>query len=318
MKGKNQVKRSILITGGLGFIGKHLTRLLLSRNHGTIYILDNLSNSSREDFEEFDKQGVQLIIHDIATDFPEVHEKIDIVFHLAALVSVPESFKQPLVTHKVNETGFINVLEFCKVHQVEKLVYASSCAVYGESTDIPLKESERVIPTSPYGLTKLNNEHYARFFHQAYGLESIGLRFFNVYGPGQKPNSAYAGVISIFMDKVINDLPVNIYGNGEQLRDFVYVKDIARALIEAGESEQKLAVYNIGTGHPTSVNELFRIIAEVAAYSRSAVYMSPRLGDVEISCADLSKMKDELKFAFKSSLKQGLSELYAVLTSDVK
>ncbi len=300
----------IVITGGLGFIGKHLIREVVLTNPTKIYVIDDLSNSSENDFEEFKEHPVELIIHDVSTKLPDLNTSIDYIFHLAALVSVPESFEHPLRTHQVNETGFINVLEFCKVYNVKKLIYASSCAVYGSSPNVPLAESERVVPESPYGLTKLNNEYYARFFHQAYGLESIGLRFFNVFGPGQKPISAYAGVISIFMDRAKKDLELTIYGNGEQFRDFIYVEDIARALIAASESQVKMGVYNVGTGKPTSLNDLFQTIAHIAAYKKAPIYAAPRLGDVEKSCADVSRIENDMNYSPTYSLEEGLLELY--------
>lgn len=193
------------------------------------------------------------------------------------------------------------------------MVYASSCAVYGSSENVPLKERELVAPESPYGLTKLNNEYYARFHHQAYGTSSVGLRFFNVYGPGQKPDSAYAGVISIFMDRAMNGKPVTIYGDGSQVRDFVYVGDIVDALITSAESDVDLDVFNIGRGIETSVNDLFNAISAITNYKQSAKYAPPRMGDVMISCSDPSKIKERIGYSAKWSLEDGLSELYKSL-----
>jgi UDP-glucose 4-epimerase len=219
-------------------------------------------------------------------------------------------------THQVNETGFINALEFCRKHSVEKLVYASSCAVYGSSENVPLKESECVIPESPYGLTKLNNERYARYFHQAYGLPSIGLRFFNVYGPGQKPNSAYAGVISIFMDCAMNGKPTTIFGDGRQVRDFVYVGDIVDALVAAAQSDVELDVFNIGRGIETSVNDLFKTIRDITGNNQPAHYEPPRMGDVLVSCSNPSKIKERIGYTAKWTLKEGLNELFEDLRAE--
>lgn len=309
----------ILITGGLGFIGKHLIRILLKENPELLIVVDNLSNSSESDVNEFrGYPNFQFIHHDISLPIPAMEQNIDVVFNLAALVSVPDSFLNPLRTHQVNETGFINVLEFCKAHKVSKLVYASSCAVYGSSPNIPLKESEKVIPESPYGLTKLNNEHYARFFHQACGLESVGLRFFNVFGPGQKPDSPYAGVISIFMDRAMKGQDITIYGDGSQSRDFVYVGDVVRALVAASESDVKLGAYNVGTNTPTSVNELFTAIARIAGYEKNPTYAPARMGDVEASLADVNKTQQDLNFMASCSLESGLIELYKALKAAKK
>lgn len=305
--------QNLLVTGGLGFIGSHLVRNLLAAGNQVI-VIDNLSNHSEASLNEFPAhENFRLIEHDVSQPFPEINKSIDRVFHLAALVSVPDSFQNPLRTHQVNETGLINVLDFCRNQNVKKLVYASSCAVYGSSENVPLKESELVVPESPYGLTKLNNEYYARFHHQAYGTSSVGLRFFNVYGPGQKPDSAYAGVISIFMDRAMNNQPITIYGDGSQVRDFVYVGDIVDALIAAAESDVELDVFNIGRGFETSVNDLFEAIAMITGYEQSANYAPPRMGDVLISCSDPSKIKDRIGYTAKWSLEDGLLELYKSL-----
>lgn len=205
------------------------------------------------------------------------------------------------------------MLNFCKDHKVKKLVYASSCAVYGESTNFPLQESECIIPTSPYGLTKLNNERYAKYFHQAYGLESTGLRFFNVFGPGQKASSAYAGVISIFMEKAMNKQPITIYGDGSQIRDFVFVHDIVKALIRGAENENPIDVYNVGTGHGITVNELFGHIKEITGYPDNPNYAPARLGDVHKSISDPSKYKSDADFKTEWDVKSGLEALYQSL-----
>ncbi|MFT7381841.1 MAG: UDP-glucose 4-epimerase, partial [Roseivirga sp.] len=290
-----------LVTGGLGFIGSHLVRSLLGAAHRVV-VVDDLSNHAPESLEEFStSENFQLIKHDISSPLPAIEMPIDKVFHLAALVSVPDSFQNPLRTHQVNETGLINVLGFCRKQNVKRLVYASSCAVYGSSDNIPLKESETAKPESPYGLTKLNNEYYARFHHQAYGTSSVGLRFFNVYGPGQKPDSAYAGVISIFMDRAMNNKPVTIYGDGSQVRDFVFVGDIVDALISASESDVELDVFNIGRGIETSVNDLFHTISKITGYKQSANYTPPRMGDVMISCSDPSKISEQIGYSAKWS-----------------
>lgn len=309
--------RTFLVTGGLGFIGTHLVTKLLADGHRVI-AMDDLSNHSSDSLCEFSKsRNFDLIEHDVSKPLPHIERPIDKVFHLAALVSVPDSFQNPLRTHQVNETGLINVLDFCRVNKVEKLVYASSCAVYGNSDNVPLRESELVVPESPYGLTKLNNEYYARFYHQAYGTASVGLRFFNVYGPGQKPNSAYAGVISIFMDRAMKDQEVTIYGNGGQIRDFVYVEDIARAMIAAAESDASLDVFNIGTGIETSINQLFDTISLAVNYNQKPNYAPVRLGDVEVSCSDPSKIEKRIGFKTKWNLKDGIMALFESMQNSI-
>lgn len=302
-----------LVTGGLGFIGNHLVRFLLKTGNRVI-LIDNLSNAELSYLEEFKMyDGFNFIEHDISKPLPTIHDKVETVFNLAALVSVPDSFSEPLRTHQVNETGFINVLNFCKTHQVKKLVYASSCAVYGESTNFPLQESECIVPTSPYGLTKLNNERYAKYFHQAYGLESTGLRFFNVFGPGQKATSAYAGVISIFMDRAMNKQPITIYGDGSQIRDFVFVQDIVKALMKGAENGNPLGVYNIGTGKGITVNELFGHIKEITGYPLDPVYENPRIGDVAKSISDPSKFQSDANYSTEWDVKSGLEALFQSL-----
>ncbi len=307
---------NILITGGLGFIGNHLVRTLLNQNPTKLIVVDDLSNGDRAYIKEFSNYSCfEFIQHDISKPLPSLGIEIDYVYNLAALVSVPDSFNQPLRTHQVNETGFINVLEFCKAHKVKKLVYASSCAVYGASENFPLSETEVLIPSSPYGLTKLNNEQYARFFHQANGLSSIGLRFFNVYGPGQRANSAYAGVISIFMDKAIHNDPVSIYGDGSQVRDFVYVLDIVEALITASKSNIDLDVFNVGTGIKTSVNDLFKEIKNATGSQINPEFKPQRMGDVHTSISDPSKLEQKLRLKPKTSLSEGIKNLYQSIQS---
>ncbi len=303
----------VVVTGGLGFIGSHLCRSILQGGTKLI-IFDDLSNADKLSLDEFNEYDhFEFIQHDISSPLPDLNKDIDYIFNLAALVSVPDSFQNPLRTHQVNETGFINVLEFAKRHHVKKLVYASSCAVYGSCLNLPLKEIEPVIPESPYGLTKLNNERYAKYFHQANGLESVGLRFFNVFGPGQKPTSPYAGVISIFMDRAIKNEPITIYGDGSQIRDFVFVEDIVKAMIYASQSEIGCEVFNVGTGIPTSVNDLFKSISDITNYAGDPIYAPHRLGDVELSCSDPYKLESKTKYKPTTTIQDGLKALYESL-----
>ena len=302
-----------VVTGGLGFIGSHLVRELL-KNDQQVICFDDLSNHIDESLNEFQSnQHFELIEWDISKPLPDLGFNLYRVFNLAALVSVPDSFTNPLRTHQVNETGLINVLDFSRRHGVKKLVYASSCAVYGSSDNVPLKESESVVPKSPYGLTKLNNERYAKFFCEAYGLSSVGLRFFNVYGPGQKPDSAYAGVISTFMDRAMRNEEILIFGDGSQVLDFVYVGDIVQSMIQVSESDIDLNVFNIGRGIETSINDLFKAIAKITGYKRKPIHKPPRLGDVLISKSDPSKIKATIGFSAKWPLEEGLVELYKSL-----
>ncbi|RUA33970.1 MAG: hypothetical protein DSY77_07540 [Bacteroidetes bacterium] len=306
LKGKH-----VLVTGGAGFIGHHLVKNIINEKPAKLYIIDNLSTGLKGNIEDIiGLPEVEFINEDIAKPSSvESIQELDYIFHLAAVVSVPKSFEMPFLTHRTNESGFINMLELARRLKVKKLCYASSSAVYGEQTQMPIKETATLNPQSPYGLSKLLNEQYAKAFQEWEYIESIGFRFFNVFGPGQRADSPYSGVISIFMDRMQKGDPIQIFGDGEQIRDFVYVEDVVQALLLGAKSEKKFGLFNVGSGQTTSLNELFEVLRNLTHYSQEPTYQEARKGDIKKSSADIGLIKEELGYEPRFKLKEGLVKL---------
>lgn len=264
-----------LVTGGAGFIGSHLAEELARRGYKVI-ILDDLSTGRMENISlpvnsttsmnSITQQTGELdFIEGSVTNLPllqEIFREVDFVFHLAAIPSVPRSIENPLASHDVNMTGTLNVLIAAKERKVKKVVYASSSSVYGDTPILPKKEDMLPNPQSPYAVTKLAGEHYCQVFHQAYSFPIVCLRYFNIYGPRQDPNSQYAAVIPIFIRRLTQGKPPIIFGDGEQSRDFTFVKDAIEATILAAESDAT-GIFNIGTGNRVTINELAKLTARL-------------------------------------------------------
>ncbi|WMN06806.1 NAD-dependent epimerase/dehydratase family protein [Marivirga arenosa] len=306
LKGKH-----ILVTGGAGFIGHHLVKTIIREKPAKLYIIDNLSTGLQSNIEDIiGLPEVAFINEDVAK--PSTVESItdlDYIFHLAAVVSVPKSFEMPFLTHRTNESGFINMLELARKLKVKKLCYASSSAVYGEQMQMPIQETATLNPQSPYGLSKLLNEQYAKAFQEWEDIESVGFRFFNVFGPGQRADSPYSGVISIFMDRMQKGEPIQIFGDGEQIRDFVFVDDVVQALLLGAQSEITFGLYNVGSGQTTSLNELYDVLKNLTKYSNDPTYQEARKGDIKKSAADINLIKNQLNYNPKFNLKEGLAKL---------
>jgi UDP-glucose 4-epimerase len=303
--------KNILVTGGAGFIGHHLVEELMACRLGHLYVLDNLSTGSITPLLPWkSRENFTFIEGDITTfDAYDTFDSLDFIFHLAAVVSVPQSFENPVQTHEVNEAGFVRMLQLARTSKVNKFVYASSSAVYGDQLTMPIREDAQVGPLSPYGLSKLHNERYASAFHQWEGLPTMGFRFFNVYGPGQRADSPYSGVISIFMDRMKKGQPITIYGDGQQTRDFVYVKDVVQALMRGATSSQGFGVYNVGTGIRTSLLNLYETVADLTRYKLSPEMADPRKGDILYSESSIEKISQDLGFRPKYSLREGLIQM---------
>jgi UDP-glucose 4-epimerase len=279
-----QTKRA-LVTGGGGFIGHHLVRRLLTDGY-EVRILDNFATGRRERLEELD---VTLIEGDLRS-YERAHTAVrgtDVVFHLGALPSVPRSVQDPLTTGAVNVEGTLNVLLASRDEGVKRVVFASSSSVYGANDALPKKESDQPLPVSPYGVSKLAAEHYCRAFTAVYGLQTVSLRLFNVFGPGQDPLSQYAAVVPRFIAAFAEGTPPVIYGDGLQTRDFTYVTDVVEAFLRAAETDvPNGGVFNIAAGAETSLLELIDILRDLFGSAHGPRFEPARDGEVRRSCGD--------------------------------
>jgi len=297
----------ILITGGAGFIGSNLVERLIKGNE--VIVLDNLSTGKEENIKEFLGNKNFKFINGSITDLNLLRKMtcdVDYILHHAAIVSVTESIENPILTNEVNINGTLNVLTAAKENQIKKLVFASSCAVYGDSPKLPKTENMNPNSKSPYAVTKLTGEYYCNVFKNIYGLETLSLRYFNCYGPRQSQESEYAAVIPKFIFAALNDKPIVIYGDGRQTRDFVYVKDVVNANMLAIKNGS--GIYNIGFGKEVTINELADKIIELAKSKSEIIHKKQREGDIKHSLADISKAKKEICYEPKYNLEQGLKE----------
>jgi len=297
-----------LVTGGAGFIGSHLVEALVARGDA-VRVLDNFSTGKEANLSAV-ADRIELIRGDIC-DLDAVRKAVagvQLVFHQAALVSVPRSMHEPATNHAINIDGTFNVLEAAREVAVDGVVLASSAAVYGDLPGLPKSEDMPTGPTSPYGLAKLVGEQYARLYRQCYGLPTVALRYFNVYGPRQDPSSPYSGVISIFMDRLLAGDGVTIYGDGEQTRDFVYVADIVRANLLAASSPPEAAgqVFNVSTGQATTINALWDTLQAIAGGSQPARHADARSGDIRHSVASPERARRVLGYEPSTPLTEGL------------
>lgn len=291
----------VLVTGGAGFIGSHIVDLLIEQDHRVV-VVDNLSTGRRENvhpaaaFEELDIATAEL------TQVFEQHLPAAVV-HQAAQPSVPRSIQEPLLDALTNVLGTVNLLECCRRFGVQRFVFASSAAVYGEPEEIPLRETASARPLSPYGLAKLTGERYVDLFRQLFGLGAVVLRYANVYGPRQDAHGE-AGVVSIFCNQILAGKQPVIHGDGRQTRDFCYVKDIARANVMALQPDAATGVFNVGSGMATSIAELFDLIAGGRVQPR---YGAPRAGDIRHSLLDPTAIQRALGWRSETRLEEGLA-----------
>jgi UDP-glucose 4-epimerase len=283
MKDKN-----ILITGGLGFIGSHLSNKLIKDNEVTI--VDNFSTGSLYNIKDQDNENLTIINQDIRTaNFDELTSNIDCIFHLAAMASVPLSVIRPLECNEINVVSTIRLLKSAVKNNVDKIVFSSSSAAYGENENLPLKETSPLMPTSPYGVSKASCDYYLKSFYDTYGLNYTSLRYFNVFGPLQKADSEYASVIPSFINSLLENKQPHIYGDGEQTRDFVFIDDIITANINACKSDFN-GVVNVASGESRSINQLYEIIKTNLRSDIEPKYLRERVGDIKHSIADVSNM----------------------------
>lgn len=304
-------KKTILVTGGAGFIGSHVVDLLTAKGH-TVRVLDDFSNSHSRNLSNAKCDIIEGNIENVLTVVKAAHD-VDDIIHLAAKTSVPESIRHPIATYNTNVTGTLNVLEAARENNISgRVIYASSAAVYGTPKNREsLTEPEAVTAdrTSPYAVHKYICEQMAAVYQKLYRVESVGLRFFNVYGPRQDPESPYAGVLSIFLENMFKRDTLTVYGDGEQARDFVYVADVADATVKALDAV-KPDIYNVGTGRVTSLNTIIATLKEIFRYDPRINHQPERAGDVLFSCANTDKFTEQFKQPLNTQLTEGLKALY--------
>ena len=297
--------KKVAVTGGLGFIGSHLVERLNENND--LVIVDNQSSGNIKNIQDLDFSRIDTDFGDITrVNLERIFEDVDYVYHMAAVTSVPQSVNDPLRSNEVNITGTLKVLEAAKKCGVKKLIFSSSSAVYGETASLPISEKNPVNPLSPYAVTKVTGELYCTLYSEIYDLPTIALRYFNVFGPKQDPESQYAAVIPIFIDKILKNQRPVIYGDGEQTRDFVNVKEVVDANILAAESNET-GSYNIGLGKSTTINYLFEMIKETMKKDIKPVYKNERSGEIKHSVADISKARS-LGYSPKNDFTDELAE----------
>lgn len=298
----------ILITGGAGFIGSHILAQLQGRHDIDVVVFDNLSSGSKEHVPA----GMELVEGDIrdeaAVDALFADHHFDAVIHLAAQTMVPFSVDHPAEDCQVNLEGVLHVLEACRNHGTGHILFSSSAAVYGDNLNIPLKETERLVPTSPYGITKMTTEHYLRVYHELYGMDATVFRFANVYGERQGEKGE-GGVVSIFCKLLSQHQGITVFGDGHQTRDFVYAGDIAQAIIRALPLKGYHTM-NVSTGQETSINDLIHSFEKAVGYTVPVQYTAPRTGDILRSVLSNEALKANLDFVPEMDLEEGIHRTY--------
>ncbi|WP_276301465.1 NAD-dependent epimerase/dehydratase family protein [Halorussus lipolyticus] len=292
---------TVLITGGAGFIGSHLAEELVGDNE--VRVLDDFSGGARENVPD-EAEIVEGDVCDPET-LAEATDGASLIFHEAALVSVEESVEDPPASNRVNAAATVDLLE-CARDEDARVVLASSAAIYGHPDSLPISEDDSKDPTSPYGIDKLSLDHYARRYHDLYGLETVPLRYFNVYGPRQNPE--YSAVVNVFFQQA-EEGPITIEGDGEQTRDFVHVRDVVQANLLAATTDHVGEAFNVATGRSVTIRDLAETIVDVTDSSSEITHVDPRPGDIEESDPDISKAREKLGYEPTVSLEEGLREL---------
>ena len=301
--------RAVLVTGGAGFIGSHLVDALVAAG-ALVRVLDNFATGRRENLAPF-QDRIDLIEGDITdpSTCQRASEGVQVVFHQAALPSVPRSVEDPAMSHEVNATGTLNVLLAARDAGARRVVYASSSSAYGDTPTLPKRENQTPSPRSPYAVAKLTGEQYCRAFPGVFGLEAVALRYFNVFGPRQDPNSAYAAVIPLFVSAALEGKAPTINGDGEQTRDFTFIENVVLVnLLAASVPADQVSgeVFNVGCGGRISINELWQAIQKAVGASVEAIHGPPRAGDVKDSMADLTLLQERTGFQVRVDLDEGI------------
>lgn len=301
------MKTKVIVTGGAGFIGSHIVEYWVSQN-AEVHVIDNLRSGFLSNIEIFPEVKFHLGSVTNRDLVFEVLKDADYVHHLAALVSVPESILKPEECFDINVNGTINILDAAKEFGVKKVVLSSSAAVYGDNPGSPKRINMQPQPKTPYATTKLEGEKLLQEYHEKYELGTISLRYFNVYGPRQDPKSQYAAAIPIFISKALKNEPIIIYGEGEQTRDFIFVKDVVKANILAATNEKVSGVFNVAIGKATSINQIAIEIISLLKSKSKIEYQPERIGDIKHSLASIEETKNELGFSPDFDLEDGLSQ----------
>ena len=305
--------KKYIVTGGAGFIGSALVRGLLRQGNCRVTVLDNLSTGFARNLEGV-QNSIQFVEADVR-DFERVAEVVrdaDTVFHEAAIPSVPRSIKDPVTSHDVNINGTFNVLRAAAENGVRRVLYAASSSAYGDTEVLPKAETMLPRPRSPYAMQKLAGEHYCSVFASCFGLETVALRYFNVYGPRQDPSSPYSGVLSVFCKSILTKRAPTIFGDGETSRDFTFVEDVVDLNIKAAHAPVSVSgnVYNGGNGGRITLNQAWALLQEIAGVHIPANYGPARAGDVRDSQADTSRARQDLghdpKFTFREGMRRTL------------
>jgi UDP-glucose 4-epimerase len=299
-----------LVTGGAGFIGSHIAHRLVESGHEVV-VLDNFFSGFRANLAEIAGR-IRLVegdLRNLAT-VEECSAGCEVIFHEAAIVSVPFSVERPQESHDVNIQGTLNVLQAARRAKTRRVVFASSAAIYGEEPTLPKIETMRPEPMSPYGVEKIAGEHYLATWSKLFAVETVALRYFNVFGPRQDPRSPYSGVISIFVDRILAGRPVTFFGDGSQCRDFVYVDNVVDAnLLAATRQGVSGRAYNVACGKRTTLVELASLIEQAAERRVERAFAEPRAGDIKESVADVSRAGSELGYAPVVDVEEGLQRL---------
>jgi len=300
--------KTIVITGGAGFIGSNLVKKLVKKNH--VIVIDDLSTGHIDNIKDLiDSNKIDFVEGNI-TDLnllKKTFKNVNYVFHEAAIPSVPRSIKDPLKSNFVNAHGALNTLVAARDNHVEKVVYASSSSVYGDTPTLPKKEDMKPCPLSPYAVSKLTGEYYCGVFTRIYDLPTISLRYFNVYGPYQDPSSEYAAVIPRFITSILNDKSPHIYGDGKQTRDFTFVNDVVTANMLAAECAST-GIFNIAGGKRISIIDMADLIKKICKKNVKLIYDPPCEGDIQHSLADITQAKEKFNYKPKYCIEKGMKE----------
>jgi nucleoside-diphosphate-sugar epimerase len=307
-----------LVTGGAGFIGSHIVRRLIGES-ARVRVVDNLSTGQIKRLDDV-LSSIEFVEADLADEriAREAVDGVDYVLHQAALPSVQRSVADPIVTNRANVTATVNLLEACRKAQVRRVVYAASSSAYGDTEVLPKKEDLPPNPLSPYALQKFVGERYCQLYHDLYGLETVSLRYFNVFGPGQDPHSEYSAVIPKFITRLLANEPITIHGDGEQSRDFTYIDNVVEAnllALKAPNAAGKMC--NIGCGERTTLNHLAALLGVQLGIKAQVSYGPPKAGDVRHSLADIERAKTILQYQPKITVEDGLRRTVAAYKNQI-